>query len=957
MNRAILEYVKRGHIGARQSPPLDPMSPPQRLLPAPPSTHGLSSTTFRPPPLDGSLTLPELCDWHGEHSANHRLFVYAEDDGTVKNILWSSASQAIRRAAELVKQRLGDKQGKNGDRVVAILSSSDSIPYMTMILGIIRANCVAFPISTRNSPAAVAHLIEKTGVKHILVGREQAMRELVAQSLEVLRTQYPAFPQPELSPMPVFAELYTSDDSDEALSSVDAPYERQDSDTLALILHSSGSTAFPKPIPATLQRLLQFARAPCYGERDLADKIMSLHGNPMYHAMGCTITSFAISSGLCIGLPAPKYPPPSLTAGLTIRGAMATHSDYILAAPSMIEKWSRDPDYVKWLSGCSGVLYGGGPINKEVGDYLVSCGVPLFTEYGCTECGAVSTFLEAELPGEDWQYFRFAYSLNVRFESHGKDQYECIIMANEVLYPHVVNTRVDGLDGYATSDVVEQHPTKEGYWRVLGRTDDQIMHSTGEKTNPGPLESTTNQDLHVAASVMFGRGRLQTGLLVEPKAEYSFDPADENKLAEFRNRIWPTVERINAYAPQHSRLFKEMILVAKQSKPFAYTAKHTVRRGVVLKAYEDEINALYDTVDASAQVEVALPKQWHLDEATDFVRSVVKKVMGREVPDDDDLFQSGCDSLQATYIRNVLLRAIRESTKVNINTIPDGFVYDNPTISRIGSFMSTVARSTNGKEHLGSSTPRIDSMHAMVAKYTADYPTFLSDHNVPSSNPADVVLVTGTTGSLGCHLLAQLAANPDIRRIYAFNRPSRNGDTIRLRQERALRERGLDTSALDSSRVVMLEGDLTRPKLGLADDIYQEMHTSVTHIIHNAWPVDFALKLASFEPQVHGIRALIDFALTAPMHAQPPHVQFTSSVGVVQNMPPDKLCAETPSEPHDVVPTGYAESKWVSEQILYHAAAHTALRPLVVRAGQICGGPMVCGTLMNGSLPWYKARE
>ena len=37
---------------------------------------------------------------------------------------------------------------------------------------------------------------------------------------------------------------------------------------------------------------------------------------------------------------------------------------------------------------------------------------------------------------------------------------------------------------------------------------------------------------------MFGRGRLQAGILVEPKPADSFDPSDEKKLAEFRNEVW-----------------------------------------------------------------------------------------------------------------------------------------------------------------------------------------------------------------------------------------------------------------------------------------------------------------------------------------------------------------------------------------------------------------------------------
>lgn len=88
-------------------------------------------------------------------------------------------------------------------------------------------------------------------------------------------------------------------------------------------------------------------------------------------------------------------------------------------------------------------------------------------------------------------------------------------------------------------------------------------------------ENMLNQDPHVLSSVMFGRGRFQAGVLVDPKPPYKLYPVDEAKLAEFRNLIWwemvflaaryilliiarPTVERMNAYAPQHSRLFKEV---------------------------------------------------------------------------------------------------------------------------------------------------------------------------------------------------------------------------------------------------------------------------------------------------------------------------------------------------------------------------------------------------------------
>jgi hypothetical protein len=37
---------------------------------------------------------------------------------------------------------------------------------------------------------------------------------------------------------------------------------------------------------------------------------------------------------------------------------------------------------------------------------------------------------------------------------------------------------------------------------------------------------------------MFGRGRFQNGVLVQPKPDHVFDTADVEALASFRNTIW-----------------------------------------------------------------------------------------------------------------------------------------------------------------------------------------------------------------------------------------------------------------------------------------------------------------------------------------------------------------------------------------------------------------------------------
>lgn len=174
-----------------------------------------------------------------------------------------------------------------------------------------RANFIAFPISPRNSPMAVAHLINKVGVTHVFVGREQALIDLNNNAFTILKRSYPSIPLPGQSSMPLFDDLFLPP-SEHVLSPQDIPYERTNPDSVIIIIHSSGlslycyqntnnldcrtgSTAFPKPIYMTNHRFNQVALIPWFGERDLTGQVLSLHAMPMYHGMGIIQACWVVS--------------------------------------------------------------------------------------------------------------------------------------------------------------------------------------------------------------------------------------------------------------------------------------------------------------------------------------------------------------------------------------------------------------------------------------------------------------------------------------------------------------------------------------------------------------------------------------------------------------------------------------------------------------------------------------
>jgi hypothetical protein len=52
------------------------------------------------------------------------------------------------------------------------------------------------------------------------------------------------------------------------------------------------------------------------------------------------------------------------------------------------------------------------------------------------------------------------------------------------------------------------------------------------------MESIIGASPYVNGIVMFGRGRNQVGVLIEPRPGYEIDVDDEKQLAEFRNGVW-----------------------------------------------------------------------------------------------------------------------------------------------------------------------------------------------------------------------------------------------------------------------------------------------------------------------------------------------------------------------------------------------------------------------------------
>ena len=101
-----------------------------------------------------------------------------------------------------------------------------------------RAGATAFPISTRNSPTALAHLVRTTGLHVVFVSEDSAMRRLVEEAqIELARVGFEC----KVLPIPAFEELYGIGPVDVSTLEESLPNIENDVEKIALILHSSGA--------------------------------------------------------------------------------------------------------------------------------------------------------------------------------------------------------------------------------------------------------------------------------------------------------------------------------------------------------------------------------------------------------------------------------------------------------------------------------------------------------------------------------------------------------------------------------------------------------------------------------------------------------------------------------------------------------------------------------------------
>ncbi|CAG8974364.1 hypothetical protein HYALB_00011296, partial [Hymenoscyphus albidus] len=850
-------------------------------------------------------------------------------DAGFHKITYESLANAVNAAAWWLHEMLGGP-GSNFE-TIGYMGVNDP-RYHIMVLAAVKAGYKVkafsglFLSSPRNSSTAHYYLFDSLGCETLIV-------------------------TDSISPM--FAGAISSHDLNvlqvpgihELLDAQTRPYPynktwEEAKDDPLLALHISGSTSIPKALTwthdfaAAYYNMSQLdppaeyeSQNRLYQDNRIIFFFPPFHGAALFLAL---INGIANRS-VWIYPPAAGIP----SAKLLVNGLKHTKADVLAIPPPVVVDLARQPDFVEEISSkIDTIIFGGGDVSEAIGSALKDK-FKMVSVLGATEIGLAAAIRPAgKFPSDDWQFIHFYPEFGTEFKHINEDLYELHFIRRPEISEHQPMFKLfPELQEYNTRDLFTPHPSKPGLWIYRGRSDDIIVFLTGEKTNPTSFEHHVSTHPEVKAALVIGTQRFQAGLLIELVEEGEFSSTQRAKIIE---GIWPKIHEANQVCPNHAIVAKTHVLLVNPKKPMARAGKGTVQRQLTLSTYAEEIDALYadtEKMNATSDDVEKLDGQATVEKLSLLVEKLVKKQTGwADINAQDNLYLLGLDSLQTL----LLVRDLKQA--VGLPDLAPSSVYTNPSITELSNAILNLLtqKEASTKELYENRRSEIESLipkHSNAIDELASTTTTDKKSSNSETSPNHVVLLTGSTGSLGTYLLQALLKNLTVSHVYCLNRSL---DSSSVQAERN-KSRGIELE-FPENRVTFLCAKPSEENFGLDPQVYDKFSNTVTEIILNGWTVNFNIPLSTFNPQLSGV---VNFSNFASQARYKPSVLFISSISSV--IEAGAVIPEDVIRNHSApIPMGYGESKYIAELF---CCSITSLNGFsIARVGQIAGPAHISGT-------------
>jgi O-succinylbenzoic acid--CoA ligase len=355
------------------------------------------------------------------------------------------------RRVAVAAEEIGELDLGDGARVALYLPKDER--YLVLLLALIRAGCVACPLSTRLPPRGVWPLLDRAACRALISSDDEL---LGAAGADVRK----------LPPETLLAEASVARDRTQSSGPLHLAL-----DLPATIVFTSGSAGEAKAALHTFGNHY-FSALGSNTNIDLAPGDRWLHSLPLYHVGGLSILFRCLLAGATVALP-----------DASLGGAIAGATHVSLVSTQLL-RLLREGDLAP--GGLKAVLLGGGPVPISLVDEAADRGLPVHTSYGLTEMASQVTATPPGAPREALHTSgRPLPHRELSISGSGE-----ILVKGETLFAGYVEGgavhRASDADGwFHTGDLGELDA--DGYLRVRGRKDNLFI-SGGENIQPEEIE-------------------------------------------------------------------------------------------------------------------------------------------------------------------------------------------------------------------------------------------------------------------------------------------------------------------------------------------------------------------------------------------------------------------------------------------------------------------------------------
>lgn len=460
-----------------------------------------------------------------------------------------------------------------------------------------------------------------------------------------------------------------------------------------LISHSSGSTGLPKPVYMPHRRLMMKVPVP--------KSQVEFSTFPFFHGYGSWIIVNAIMARKTLYMNNSHLP---LTADYVIQVLEHIRPDVLHVVPYTLELLALSEKGIDAMKDCQRVVFSGSGCPDELGDSLVAKGVNLVSVWGATEMGSLGASFNRPPGDNTWDYIRIPPPIAkyIMMKPLGDETYECVYLHG---LPALVESNSDDPPkSFHSKDIFLKHPNMDA-WKHIGRLDDRLTLTNGEKVLPVPMEGRIRQNRLIKECCIFGAGKSIPGILVF-RNEESMDMLDE----EFIEAIWPTIQHANACAESFAHISKEAIVPLSAEIDYPKTDKESIKRAQMYFVFAKEIEAMYEKLDYAStgtlQLEIPAIEKWLMSTFRDALNVHL-------LSKDDDFFAAGVNSLQAIQMRGLILRDLNIGG--NSRKLGQNVIFDTGNVARLAKHLHALRLDQKIQMEMADGAKE---MEALIAKYS-----------------------------------------------------------------------------------------------------------------------------------------------------------------------------------------------------------------------------------------------